>query len=515
MNMLDHALAYAKRGWKVFPLHTPSSEGKCSCRRDCGRDNGKHPRTLKGLKDATDNAVEIARLWNLWPDANIGILTGRESGIFVVDVDPRHGGTDTLKALLEQHGPLAEKFYATTGGGGWHIFFNHPGVYVKSRSGALGAGVDIKGEGGYVVAAPSLHASGNRYLWFAEYEFAKPISDAPRWLLSLLSTPEPQPAFAKEGEAIADGGRNQTLTSMAGAMRRRGMSEEAMYAALVVENENRCRPPLEEAEVRKISHSVSRYEPEAPIFTYPETVALDGERPEGIYFVPDFADRVRALYDRGMPGGVTTGIARLDYHYTVKLGQFTVLTGIPGHGKSALLDALLHNLAHTHGWRFAITSIENQPLERHAAQLLSIYMGKPFGKGPMARMSQAEMEEGLAWLEEHFVFILPNEGGCTVAGILDCIDWVDSTDFTVQGIVIDPWNELEHKRPAFRRFVSESVGGPEWSNSSLTRCVAALVNRGPSTFIRSTKNKRSISDALHPHKTTRGLSENRPRKSIC
>jgi hypothetical protein len=58
MTILDHALAYAKRGLKVFPLHTPDAEGRCSCHKDCGRDNGKHPRTLNGLKDATDNAEQ-------------------------------------------------------------------------------------------------------------------------------------------------------------------------------------------------------------------------------------------------------------------------------------------------------------------------------------------------------------------------------------------------------------------------------------------------------------------------
>jgi hypothetical protein len=415
---------------------------------------------MDGLKSATADPATITKWWEMWPDANIGLLTGRESGVFVVDVDPRHGGSDTLKALLEKHGQLTEKVYATTGGGGWHIFFKHPGVYVKSRANGLGQGVDVKGEGGYVVAAPSLHASGNRYLWFAEKQFDTPMPDAPRWLLSLLSTPEPQPAFVKEGEQIADGGRNQTLTSMAGAMRRRGMSEEAMYAALLVENQTRCSPPLDEAEVRKIAHSVGRYAPEDPACVFPEKTTMDGERPEGIFFVPEFADKVRKLYRAGMPGGLSTGIASLDYHYTVKTGQFTVVTGIPTHGKTAVLDCVLHNLAELHGWKVAVTSIENQPLERHAAQLLSLYMGKPFGKGDVQRMSEAEMNEGLEWLAEHFVFVIPEDGRRTVSGILDCIDWIDDTDFKVQGIVIDPWNELEHRRPANMtetEFVSQSL----------------------------------------------------------
>lgn len=457
MTNLDHALAYAALGFRVFPLHTPGADGRCSCHKDCGRDNGKHPRTMDGLKSASDNADQIRKWWELWPDANIGILTGRESGIFVVDVDPRHGGSETLKELLEKHGQLTEKVYATTGGGGWHIFFKHPDVYVKSRANGLGQGVDVKGEGGYVVTAPSLHASGKQYEWRVSFE---QIPSAPRWLLSLLSTPEPQPTFVKEGEQIADGGRNQTLTSMAGAMRRRGMSEEAIYAALLVENQTRCSPPLEESEVRKIAHSVARYAPEDPVCVFPEKTTMDGERPEGVYFVPDFADRVRKLYRAGMPGGVSTGIPALDWHYTVKTGQFTVVTGIPTHGKTAVLDCVLHNLAELHNWKVAVTSIENQPLERHAAQLLSLYMGKPFGKGDVARMTESEMDEGLEWLAEHFVFVIPEDGRRTVSGILDCIDWVDETDFKVQGIVIDPWNELEHRRPANMtetEFVSQSL----------------------------------------------------------
>jgi hypothetical protein len=317
--------------------------------------------------------------------------------------------------------------------------------------------VDIKGEGGYVVAAPSLHASGNRYEWGIEGE----APDAPRWLLSLLSTPEPA-KVAAEGADIPEGGRNQTLTSYAGSMRRRGMIEEAIYAALLVENEQKCNPPLPDDDVRKIAHSISRYQPDDPVSVFPEKTTMDGERPAGIFFVPEFADRVRKLYRSGMPGGVSTGIPALDWHYTVKPGQFTVVTGIPTHGKTAVLDCILHNLADLHNWRIAVTSIENQPLERHAAQLLSLYMGKPFGKGDVKRMSESEMDEGLEWLSEHFVFVLPEDGSRTVSGILDCVDWIDATDFKTQGIVIDPWNELEHKRPA-------GLTETEYVSQSLTR----------------------------------------------
>ena len=451
--MIESALEYARRGFKVFPLHTPDASGRCSCHKaDCDS-IGKHPRTMSGLTDATDDEAQIRRWWDMWPDANIGIRTGEVSGFVAVDVDPAHGGTASLKQLLEDYGSLEEKYFAKTGGGGWHILFAHPGFYVKTTNSraqkepTFGNGIDIKGDGGYIVASPSLHVSGNRYAWGEN--LPERIPNLPQWLkvklASAVSTPA-GPIGDVEGALIPEGKRNVTMASLAGTMRRRGMGEAEIYVALAEVN-HRCQPPLEDAVIRKISHSVSRYAPEDPAFVYPERVQMEGEKPEGVYFVPDFANRVRKLYRAGMGGGVSTGVPSLDYHYTVKPGQFTLITGIPSHGKTAVLDCILYHLAELHDWKFAITSIENQPLERHAAQLLSLYIGKPFGKGDVARMSESEMDEGLEWLAEHFVFILPNEGGCTVSGILDCIDWVDSSDFSVQGIVIDPWNELEHRRP--------------------------------------------------------------------
>jgi hypothetical protein len=462
--LIEHALNYAARGFKIFPLHTPDAQGRCSCHKDCGN-TGKHPRTMNGLTDATAEEATIRRWWEMWPEANIAIATGEASGFVVLDVDPRHGGRESLKVLLDRHGELAEKVYASTGGGGWHLLFRHPGFRVRNvqnRADKLGSGVDVRGDGGYIVAPPSLHASGNRYLWGAGAELGA-LPEMPAWLKSILSEPAPSPqVFTDEGGQVTEGGRNNALTSIAGTMRRRGTSEEAIYAALSVENEKRCSPPLPDADVRKIAHSVSRYQPEDPAFVYPEKTVLDGERPDGIHFVSEFAPRVRKLYRDGMKGGVSTGLPALDWFYTVKLGQWTVVTGVPGHGKTAVLDTILHNLAEIHGWRVAVTSIENQPLERHAAQLISIHTGQPFGKGDVPRMSEAAMEDALEWLDEHFVFILPDEGGCTVGGILDRVAWVDENGFPVQGVVVDPWNELEHRRPA-------NMNETEYVSQSLTR----------------------------------------------
>src|SRR5262249_10232780 len=103
--LLDAALAYAQRGWPVVPLHFPVPKGRCSCgNRGCGS-VGKHPHTAHGLKDATTDPAQLRISWRDWPKANVGIVTGRESGLVALDVDPRHGGNESL-AELEARVPL-------------------------------------------------------------------------------------------------------------------------------------------------------------------------------------------------------------------------------------------------------------------------------------------------------------------------------------------------------------------------------------------------------------------------
>ena len=135
----------------------------------------------------------------------------------------------------------------------------YPAFPVKNSTGALGRGLDIKGEGGAIVVAPSLHAGGKRYRWGN----GAAIADAPEWFLRLLR--ETQKSRANESAAIdatiSEGRRNDTLMSLAGTMRRRGMGAEEIEAALLVTNNKRCDPPLAEDEVRKIASSVCRYKP--------------------------------------------------------------------------------------------------------------------------------------------------------------------------------------------------------------------------------------------------------------
>jgi hypothetical protein len=171
----------------------------------------------------------------------------------------------------------------------------------------------------------------------------------------------------------------------------------------------------------------------------------------------ELSDRAKKLWHDGLPSGDKTGWPSVDRHYTVVPGQLTILTGWPGSGKSEWLDALLLNLARL-GWRFSIFSPENQPVELHIAKFLEKFHGKPFGHGPTERMSVDELTEGLTEFEDWFSFIVPSRSADdrTTFGVDEILKACEA-HFRMQGtwrnsevkkgLVIDPWNELEHLRP--------------------------------------------------------------------
>ena len=137
--LLGAALSYARRGVPVFPCEP----------------GGKRPLTRNGFWDATTDTRRISAWWGRWPLANVGVPTGGRSGLLVLDVDLRDGGFESL-ASLEKTAPLPGTSRARTGGGGMHVFFRYPaGQEVRNSAGVLGPGLDVRGEGGYVVVPPS------------------------------------------------------------------------------------------------------------------------------------------------------------------------------------------------------------------------------------------------------------------------------------------------------------------------------------------------------------------------
>lgn len=170
-QMLHAALRYAAQDWRVFPLAV-CSKVPMIAKADGGR----------GYLDATSDRAQILAWWTRWPDANIGVATGATSGFDVLDVDPRHGGEETVEALVAAHGPLPETAVAITGSGGRHVLFRSDSR-VRCSAGRLGVGLDVRGNGGYIAAPPSVHPNGRRYAWRAQDVELAPW---PSWLLDLI-----------------------------------------------------------------------------------------------------------------------------------------------------------------------------------------------------------------------------------------------------------------------------------------------------------------------------------------
>jgi putative DNA primase/helicase len=219
----------------------------------------KTPYTPNGVKAATTDAAPIRKWWYRWPNAAVGIACGA-SCLAAIDVDVKDGkpGLESWRDLLEEHGQaLADSLVSETPSGGLHIIYQQSKPPIGNTESRLAPGIDTRGVGGYIVAPPSVTPSG-------EYRWAlgcgpqdREPAPFPEVLLPMLAKPEPPKPV---GGRIAQGTRNSTLASLAGTMRRRGMSPDAIEAALMKENE-KCDPPLPAGEVAAIARSVGRYAP--------------------------------------------------------------------------------------------------------------------------------------------------------------------------------------------------------------------------------------------------------------
>jgi hypothetical protein len=243
-SMLRSALWYARNGIAVFPC----------------KPGGKEPLTPHGFKNATTDVDQIEKWWRRWPNANIGLPTGARSGLLVVDIDPRSGGEESW-AKIRSDRKIPKTAKQTTGGGGRHIIFRHPGGRVPK---SLAPGIDLKADGGYIVVAPSIHPSGVRYEWNGDLGRKALLTpaDLPAWLLKAIKASHngTRANTATDGEMWARGERNNRLASVAGSLRRLGCTGEDIEEALCELNRRRCDPPLATDEVNGIAASISNYQ---------------------------------------------------------------------------------------------------------------------------------------------------------------------------------------------------------------------------------------------------------------
>jgi hypothetical protein len=236
------ALRYAEHHWPVFPC----------------RPRAKTPCTAHGLRDATTDRGLIGGWWETWPDANVAVRTGAVSGVLVLDVDG-DDGAESLNMLEREHEPLPRTASVVTPRGGQHIYFRHPGGEIRNSAGKLGTGLDIRGDGGYVLAPPSVGPAGRRY----EPDERAALAPPPAWLMGRLATRSTGRAAAHVSEwltivrdGLPEGKRNEGLARLVGHLLARDVdvrlvSELACVVAL------RFRPALAAEEVDRVVESIA------------------------------------------------------------------------------------------------------------------------------------------------------------------------------------------------------------------------------------------------------------------
>ncbi len=320
---LSAAIHYAELGYPVFPC-VPGT---------------KKPLTEHGFKDATTDPAQIEAWWTQWPDANVGIAT---ADLAVIDIDGASNAwlaDDPEKAESLACGPMS----LTPRGGRHHVFRQPAGRSWGSSSGKLAPKVDVRANGGYIVAPPSVTEDG-AYAWAETFELDVPpdrLPEPPAWLAALLDDLErPQPVASTAGNPIPSGQRNVAVARLAGAMRRVGMTEAELLAAIERVNADRCQPPLPASEIRHIATSVARYPPDQI------SVALAED-----HFGQDFARSPAAAY---------LAVAQLleDYktmckpiiHGLLREGEIMNVIAAPKTGKSWLVLDLALSVVSGRAW---------------------------------------------------------------------------------------------------------------------------------------------------------------------
>jgi putative DNA primase/helicase len=245
--MLKYALEYAERGLYVFPI----ASGE------------KKPPKVPWREYSSNDSGQIKQWWSQWPSANIGIDC-EKSRLTVADLDiePDCDGRETWRDLCQKHD---NTITSITGSGGQHILFRTPdGVEIRNSARKLGLGVDVRANGGYIVAPPSIHPNGKRYEWELSNDFeTSDFLPLPGPLIELLrngngdgtNLPRQLPDVIPEGE------RESRMCQMAGSMRRWGATPEEIKDALTVLNK-RCDPPLLESDLERIANSIGSKPPE-------------------------------------------------------------------------------------------------------------------------------------------------------------------------------------------------------------------------------------------------------------
>jgi hypothetical protein len=292
-TMLDAAISYAHRGILVFPCKPRSNE----------------PLIKDWQNKATTDENQVRAWWSKWPGANIGIPTGAGNRFITLDID--EGGEETLK----KNGWTTPLTVMVKTADGFHAYFKHPGGYVKNRTGdsALDSGVEVKGDGGYVIAPPSIHPdTGESYEYMLSPEDAG-IAICPEWLLKAIREGSGASSVDLSGP-IEEGTRNNTLYAFGLTLKRDGLDNGSIHEALRFMNIKCCTPPLPDDEVETIAGSVAKSNAKRG-----ELREYEEDNEVGVLMSEVKSEEVQWLWERRIP-----------------LGKLTLLEGDPDWGKSAI-----------------------------------------------------------------------------------------------------------------------------------------------------------------------------------
>lgn len=241
------ARLYSRLGWSVIPIQP----------------RGKQPLVRwKTFQARRPTGAEISEWLELWPAANIAVVTGAISNLVVLDLDPHHGAATSIERLERHYGRLPETVSAVSGGGGRHLYFAHPGGAICNRVGML-PGIDLRGDGGLIVAPPSIHPSGEPYRW-RNPPGSRALAPLPDWVRGNSVGPMPRVGRPPEHwrqvvhQGVAEGERNNTVASLTGHLLWRGVDPEVTMELLLGWNRTRCRPPLDDSEVVRTVRSIAQ-----------------------------------------------------------------------------------------------------------------------------------------------------------------------------------------------------------------------------------------------------------------
>lgn len=226
----------------------------------CGKD--KKPLTAHGVKDATTDFDTITKWWKRNPNANIGIACGQVSGgLLVIDLDERENGVSGFDSLHEwesANGELPETARTITGKGGSHILYRVD--HKENNRVDLLDGIDVRSDGGYIVAPPSIHPNGNRYEW--EYDPEEyDIAEANETVMQLLSVGKKVEVdnFTMP-DKVGKGSRNDTMYKLACSFQAKNLPDSVIRASMSAANNEMCEPPLSDDELDKIIQSALRHD---------------------------------------------------------------------------------------------------------------------------------------------------------------------------------------------------------------------------------------------------------------